>query len=157
MFTFACDPSWVSSDVSRWRVIIYGAWSRIEPFASPSIASSNLSNSMLLFPQLVSLWSPALSLEEVNQRHRRHWHHYYPVHSTLMAAAILSDVNPTPMTIYPALLPPHGVTPNFIDPYTRGPVLTIVGSILVAIMMFFVVARAYTKTCINRKVHWDDC
>lgn len=74
-----------------------------------------------------------------------------------MASAIPADVNPALLANYPAMLPPDGVTSNFVDPYTRGPVITIVGSILIAIMMIFVVVRIYTKTCINRKLHWDDC
>lgn len=74
-----------------------------------------------------------------------------------MASAIPANVDPAMLANFPALLPPDGVTSNFVDPYTRGPVITIVGSILIALMMIFVVVRIYTKTCINRKFHWDDC
>ncbi|MCJ1427686.1 hypothetical protein MMC29_005591 [Sticta canariensis] len=73
-----------------------------------------------------------------------------------MASAIPANIDPALLATFPALLPPDGVTPNFVDPYTRGPVITIVGSILVAIMMIFVFVRIYAKACINRKAHWDD-
>ena len=74
-----------------------------------------------------------------------------------MASAIPANIDPALLATFPALFPPDGVTPNFVDPYTRGPVITIVGSILVAIMMIFVFVRIYAKACINRKAHWDDC
>ncbi|MCJ1342805.1 hypothetical protein MMC31_000994 [Peltigera leucophlebia] len=73
-----------------------------------------------------------------------------------MASANPADVNPAYLENYPALAPPAGIIPNFVDPYTRGPIIIIVGSILIALMMSFVVVRIYIKTCINRKVHWDD-
>lgn len=95
-----------------------------------------------------------LSLERV---HHCNWHHHPPLHSTIMASVISADVDPAHLANYPALLPPHGLIPNFVDPYTRGPVIIIVDSILIALMMIFVVVRIYIKTCINRKVHWDDC
>lgn len=70
-----------------------------------------------------------------------------------MASAIPTGVDPAHLANYPALLPPDGLIPNFVDPFTRGPVIIIVGSILIALMMVFVVIRIYIKTCINRKVH----
>ena len=74
-----------------------------------------------------------------------------------MASAIPADVDPAYLANYVSLRPPDGLIPNFVDPYTRGPVILIVGSILIALMMIFVLVRVYIKTCINRKVHWDDC
>ncbi|MCJ1254826.1 hypothetical protein MMC24_002642 [Lignoscripta atroalba] len=56
----------------------------------------------------------------------------------------------------PAQAPPPGVVPNFIDPYSRGPMLVIVSSILIGLMVLFVAARLYTKLRINRKLKWDD-
>ena len=57
----------------------------------------------------------------------------------------------------PALAPPPGVVPNFIDPYNQGPILLVIGSILLALMMILVTVRAYTKIFIQRKLSWDDC
>ena len=57
----------------------------------------------------------------------------------------------------PALKPPPGVTSNFENPLSQGPVLVVVGSILNALMIVFVLARAYTKIYIIRKATWDDC
>ncbi len=55
------------------------------------------------------------------------------------------------------MTPPKGVTSNFVDPYSAGPIFIVVGSILIGIMMLFVAVRVYTKAHITRKVHWDDC
>lgn len=74
-----------------------------------------------------------------------------------MDLATLANVDLAFLANYSALLPPDGVMPNFVDPYTRGPVIIIVGSILVVLMILFVVVRIYVKMCINRKMHWDDC
>lgn len=74
-----------------------------------------------------------------------------------MIRKILADVNPADLVNFSALPPPDGVIPNLVDPYTAGPVIIKVGSILVALMILFVVARIYVKMCINRKMHWDDC
>ena len=57
----------------------------------------------------------------------------------------------------PAMAPPVGVMPNFIDPPSTGPVLVDVGAVLVAIMVVFVAIRIITKASISHKVTWDDC
>lgn len=56
----------------------------------------------------------------------------------------------------PALEPPPGVTSNFDDPYSRGPVLVTVSSILIPTMLLFVIARLYAKFRIIRELQWDD-
>ena len=56
----------------------------------------------------------------------------------------------------PALQPPPGVTPNFIDPYTRGPMLLALSAVAIGIMYFFVGIRFYSKFYIKREWSWDD-
>ncbi|KAL8711207.1 MAG: hypothetical protein Q9220_004352 [cf. Caloplaca sp. 1 TL-2023] len=57
---------------------------------------------------------------------------------------------------FPALLPPPGVHPNFIDPYSRGRDVVIASSICVGLMMSMVIMRFYTKIRIKRVWGWDD-
>ena len=65
--------------------------------------------------------------------------------------------DPAKLEGVPAALPPPGVVPSHVDPYSDGPVLIIVGSILVAVMLLFVSVRIYTKVKIVRKSSPDDC
>lgn len=74
-----------------------------------------------------------------------------------MVYVVPTNINPEHLADFPALRPPSGIIPNFIDPYTRGPIIVIVGSILIAIMTIFVVGRIYTNMCIHRKLQWGDC
>lgn len=74
-----------------------------------------------------------------------------------MSNPIPADIDLALLANYPAMLPPEGVTPNFVDPYTLGPIFVIVSSVLITIMMIFVVVRIYTRIFINRKLYWDDC
>ena len=57
----------------------------------------------------------------------------------------------------PALVPPPGIKPNFVNPenQTRYFVLTIV--LTVTVSTFALLMRVYTKTCLIRKVGWEDC
>ena len=57
----------------------------------------------------------------------------------------------------PALEPPPGVVPNFIDPYTRGPMLLALSAVAIGIMYLFVIFRFYVKFYVQRKLTWDDC
>ena len=57
----------------------------------------------------------------------------------------------------PALEPPPGVTPNFINPYTRGPMLLALSAVAIGIMYLFVMARFYAKIYVHKKLTWDDC
>ncbi len=45
----------------------------------------------------------------------------------------------------PALTPPPGVIPNFTNPADQGPMLIIVGAVLLALVIIALVTRAYTK------------
>lgn len=67
------------------------------------------------------------------------------------------DAMPVAILEGPAMPPPSGVLPNLVNPYSQGPTLTVVGSILISIMASFVLVRGYTKYHIVRKASWDDC
>ena len=70
----------------------------------------------------------------------------------------MADTNdPARLAGIPAAKPPAGVTPNHKNPYSDGPVLIIVGSVLVAVMLLFVCVRIYTKVKIVGKSSPDDC
>ena len=60
------------------------------------------------------------------------------------------------MMNYPGAVPPPGVIPNLVNPYSRGKDIIIVGSILLAIMSVFVTLRYYTKAFIIKSATWDD-
>lgn len=57
----------------------------------------------------------------------------------------------------PAGKPPPGVIPNPINPYSNGPTLIAVGSVLVALMLVCVSVRVYAKFKIVGKLTPDDC
>ncbi|KUJ24524.1 uncharacterized protein LY89DRAFT_745434 [Mollisia scopiformis] len=57
----------------------------------------------------------------------------------------------------PAGRPPPGVVPNFVDPQTIRPVLTIGIYVLLPLMLSFVVARIYTRAFVTRMFGVDDC
>ena len=56
----------------------------------------------------------------------------------------------------PALQPPPGVVPNFVDPVTNAHQLVGVVSVLLALMILFALNRFYTKIWITKKFTWDD-
>lgn len=57
----------------------------------------------------------------------------------------------------PSLLPPPGVTSNFINPSTRGPALVITSAVCIILMFICVTIRFYTKFYIRKTWGWDDC
>lgn len=61
-----------------------------------------------------------------------------------------------PMTT-PALQPPEGVTPNFVNPENFH--TAIIGTIVVCIALTTCLActRMYTKLIITKTYGWDDC
>ena len=89
-------------------------------------------------------------------------------HTSVSASLLLSDTVNMVFTLspsqfedpaflrLPALLPPPEVTPNFVHPEDRGPVLVFVGGTLSALMLMSIGIRAYTKLVIVRKLSWDD-
>ena len=56
----------------------------------------------------------------------------------------------------PAMAPPQGVIPNFVDPWSCGDVLIGVGGALSALMVIFVGARLTVKLHVNGRMTWDD-
>ena len=69
----------------------------------------------------------------------------------------MASNDPAVLENYPAAKPPPGVVANYAHPSGDGPVLIIVGSILVFIMLVFVGARIFTKVKITRRSSPDDC
>ena len=66
--------------------------------------------------------------------------------------------NPAAFADFPAQFPlPPGVTPNYKNPEDRGPVIIIIGGILLGIMMLLAACRVYSKTRIVKRANWDDC
>ncbi|KAF2240117.1 hypothetical protein EV356DRAFT_11124 [Viridothelium virens] len=56
----------------------------------------------------------------------------------------------------PALPPPDGVTPNFVDPPTRSTLLVTVISVLFGLMFIFYLSRVYMKLMIIGEMTLDD-
>lgn len=57
----------------------------------------------------------------------------------------------------PAMPPPPGVTPNFVNPQNRTDVYVVVYTIFSSLVVLFVSLRFYAKIWITRSVGWDDC
>ena len=60
------------------------------------------------------------------------------------------------LTNYPVIPPPPGVTPNFVDPETRAPLVIVFSAISLGLMLPIVVARLYTKAWVLCSSGWDD-
>ena len=57
----------------------------------------------------------------------------------------------------PALLPPPGVIPNFINPPSLDLELLIASIVCLTFMGLFAGMRFYTKIAIKNRLGWDDC
>lgn len=57
----------------------------------------------------------------------------------------------------PAMKPPPGVTPNFINPPSIGNTIIVVNVVFLTLMLGFVILRIYTKGVLTRSLGWDDC
>ena len=57
----------------------------------------------------------------------------------------------------PAIQPPPGVEPNFVNPASNRQPLIVITSLFLGLTSIFALTRAYVKTFINRKYSWDDC
>jgi len=71
-------------------------------------------------------------------------------------ADLLSSLPPEFLANYPALQPPHGVDPNFVNPVSRGYVLLTAGSLLFALMILFLSIRIYIRFFVSRQFSWAD-
>ena len=78
-------------------------------------------------------------------------------HSSARLDTLMDSNNPTVFKGVPAAKPPPGVVPNYSNPYSDGPTLIIVGSLLLFIMLVCVGARIFTKVKITRRTTPDDC
>ena len=68
----------------------------------------------------------------------------------------MSSSIPTPSP-KPALKPPPGVIPNFVNPPSQAYVTVVVLAICLAITTPVVLLRIYVRHFINRRLWWDDC
>ncbi|KAI9747944.1 MAG: hypothetical protein M1815_003738 [Lichina confinis] len=59
-------------------------------------------------------------------------------------------------TLKPALEPPPGVTPNFVDPPSRSYITVIVVTLGLVLTTPLFLLRMYTRYYINRRLWWDD-
>lgn len=57
----------------------------------------------------------------------------------------------------PTIPPPPGVKSNFSHPASNAKPLVVVGSMLLALTLLFIVNRAWMKTRVIRKCSGDDC
>ena len=73
-----------------------------------------------------------------------------------MDSLTASDHSSTDVTP-PSLLPPPGVTSNFINPVSHGPALVITSAVCITLMIICVTIRLYTKFYIRKTWGWDDC
>lgn len=68
----------------------------------------------------------------------------------------LAEIPPNILNTLPALQPPAGVEPNFVNPEDRGYLLNSVATVLFCLMVCLFGNRVYTKLFIVRKANWDD-
>ncbi|MCJ1394806.1 hypothetical protein MMC18_007686 [Xylographa bjoerkii] len=72
------------------------------------------------------------------------------------ALASLSPAELNALADYPALTPPPGVVPNFVNPENQNTPEFVVTSLLLAVMILFFINRIYVKSILMRKCSWDD-
>ena len=63
----------------------------------------------------------------------------------------------TDLSKIPALEPPPGVIPDFVNPPSLAKTLIIVNVIFMVLMVIFVALRVYSKALVIRAMGWDDC
>lgn len=61
-----------------------------------------------------------------------------------------------PLSQIPALKPPPGVKPNFVDPVSLAPAIIAVNVVFLVLMLIALVMRLYTKGILLRNLWWDD-
>ena len=70
----------------------------------------------------------------------------------------LANLTPAELAQTPALMPPPGVVPNFINPPgTLEAVTNATMAICFALTTVFVLVRLLTKYCVDRGFQWEDC
>lgn len=73
-----------------------------------------------------------------------------------LSAGELAQIPPNMLNSLPALQPPAGVQPNFVNPEDRGYISNSVATVLLCLMVSLFANRVYTKLFIIRKMGWDD-
>ena len=77
-------------------------------------------------------------------------------------ASISQDITKAPPEVLavlasvPAIAPPDGTIPNFVNPYTKAPTQIIVTSVMLFLVIIFCCNRAYVKLRLIKKLSWDD-
>ena len=69
----------------------------------------------------------------------------------------IAQIPPSNLNSLPALQPPAGVQPNFINPENRGYIQNSIATVLFCVMVCLFASRVYTKFFVVRKAGWDDC
>lgn len=59
--------------------------------------------------------------------------------------------------LIPALTPPEGVTPNFVDPETYVYLPLVFSFVCLALATIMLAARLFTRLVIMKKMAWEDC
>ena len=68
--------------------------------------------------------------------------------------AALQDIS---LAETPALMPPPGVTSNFVNPTSLGPVTNALLGVSLALTAVFIALRMVTKHLVNGRYEWEDC
>ena len=68
-----------------------------------------------------------------------------------------SEVDSSNLARTPALEPPAGVIPNFVNPESLTTVTVIVMTICISLATVGLGLRVTARFYIDRKLHWDDC
>lgn len=61
------------------------------------------------------------------------------------------------MASSPALAPPPGVTPNFVNPYNQNKVTITLISVCLPATTLFLLIRMYSKVRLIKSHGWEDC
>ena len=70
----------------------------------------------------------------------------------------LAGLTPAELAQTPALMPPAGIVPNFINPPgTLEAVTNATMAICFTLTTIFVFVRLLTKYCVDRAFLWEDC
>lgn len=69
----------------------------------------------------------------------------------------LSKLDPAILATLPAMMPPPGVTPNFVNPKSLAPAPAIVIYVTFPLMVLFLLLRVYARFRIGHSFGADDC
>ena len=76
--------------------------------------------------------------------------------SAQAAATMGSRMDPATLAHTPALEPPKGVTPNFVDPYSLQPLMIGIVVLCQVLTAIAIGIRVYTRVR-TVKGHWEEC